>query len=378
MKLTSLAAVLAVLGCSAAYADINIGISVSATGPAASLGIPQKNTVALLPSSIGGEKVHYFVLDDASDPTQASKNARKLMSEENVDVIIGSSTVPNSVAIAEVANETKTPQMSMAPLDMAKEKNTWVFRAPQHNLIMAAALVGHMKQAGVRTIAFIGYSDAFGEGWLKEMKPLLESAGIQMTVVERYNRADTSVSGQVLKILVARPDAVLIVGSGTPAALPHITLAERGYKGQIYQTHGAANKEFLKVGGKALEGGILPVGPVVVAAQLPDTHPSKKNGLSYVKRYEDKYGAASVSSFGAHLADAFTVVESAVPAALKKARPGTPEFRQALRDAMETARDVVATHGVYNMNAQDHFGLDSQARVLVRVENGAFKLLSGK
>lgn len=378
MKLKSLAVALTVLGCNAAYADINIGISLSATGPAASLGIPQKNTVALLPSSISGEKVNYIVLDDASDPTQASKNARKLTSEEKVDVVIGSSTVPACAAIAEVANETKTPQVGFCPVDLPKEKNSWVFRSPQHNAIMAAALVGHMKETKVKTVAFIGYSDAFGEGWLKEIKPLLEAVGIQMSVVERYNRTDTSVSGQVLKIVAAKPDAVLIVGSGTPAALPHIALVERGYKGQIYQTHGAANKEFLKVGGKALEGGILPVGPVVVAAQLPDNHPSKKIGLSYVKRYEDKYGAGSVSSFGAHLTDAFTLVEWAVPAALKKARPGTPEFRQALRDAMETAYDVVATHGVYNMSPTDHFGFDARARVLVRVESGSFKLLSSK
>ncbi|MDP3670922.1 MAG: ABC transporter substrate-binding protein [Telluria sp.] len=378
MKLKALAVALSVLACTAAYADINIGISVSATGPAASLGIPQKNTVALLPSMIGGEKVNYIVLDDASDPTQASKNARKLTAEEKVDVIIGSSTVPTSAAIAAVANETKTPQVSDGPVDLPKEKNTWVFRSPQHNMIMADALVGHMKETKVKTLAFIGYSDAFGEGWLREIKPLLDAAGIQMPVVERYSRTDTSVSGQVLKIVAAKPDAVLIVGSGTPAALPHLTLVDRGYKGQIYQTHGAANKEFLKVGGKALEGGILPVGPVVIAAQLPDNHPSKKVGLSYVKRYEDKYGAGSFSSFGAHLADAFTLVEWAVPAALKKAKPGTPEFRQALRDEMETARDVVATHGVYNMNPSDHFGFDARARVLVRVENGAFKLLSSK
>lgn len=378
MKLKALAVALSVLACTAAYADINIGISVSATGPAASLGIPQKNTVALLPSMIGGEKVNYIVLDDASDPTQASKNARKLTAEEKVDVIIGSSTVPTSAAIAAVANETKTPQVSDGPVDLSKEKNTWVFRSPQHNMIMAGALVGHMTETKVKTVAFIGYSDAFGEGWLREIKPLLDAAGIQMPVVERYSRTDTSVSGQVLKIVAAKPDAVLIVGSGTPAALPHLTLVDRGYKGQIYQTHGAANKEFLKVGGKALEGGILPVGPVVIAAQLPDNHPSKKVGLSYVKRYEDKYGAGSVSSFGAHLADAFTLVEWAVPAALKKAKPGTPEFRQALRDEMETARDVVATHGVYNMNPSDHFGFDARARVLVRVENGAFKLLSSK
>ncbi|HJV94121.1 MAG TPA: ABC transporter substrate-binding protein [Azonexus sp.] len=361
-----------------AQADINIGVSVSATGPAASLGIPEKNTFAILPSTIAGEKVNYIVLDDATDPGQATKNARKLVSEDKVDVLIGSSGVPASAAIAEVANETATPQIALSPFDLPPAKNPWVFRTPQHVSLMAKALVGHMKQSGVKTLGFIGFNDPYGEAWLKEINLAIADAGIKLAVVERYNRTDTSVGGQVLKLVAARPDAVIVVGSGTPAALPHTTLAERGYKGQIYQTHGAVNKEFLKIGGKALEGGILPAGPVVVAAQLPDSHASKKPALEYVKLYEDKYGPGSVSSFGAHAYDAYKLIEKAIPVALKQAKPGTPKFRQALRDALETERDIVGVHGVYNMSANDHFGLDERARVLVRIENGDWKALAGK
>lgn len=253
----------------AAQADINIGVSVSATGPAASLGIPEKNTFAILPTSIGGEKINYIVLDDATDPGQATKNARKLVTEDKVDVLVGSSSTPACAAIAEVANETQTPQVAMCPVDLPAAKNTWVFRAPQHNSLMAKALVGHMKETGVKTLGFIGFSDPYGEDWLKQITAATEAAGIKLIAVERYNRTDTSVSGQVLKLVAAKPDAVMVAGSGTPAALPHSTLFERGFKGQIYQTHAAANKEFLKVGGKAVEGGILPIGPVAVAAQLP-------------------------------------------------------------------------------------------------------------
>lgn len=361
-----------------AQADINIGVSVSATGPAASLGIPEKNTFAILPGTVAGEKINYIVLDDGTDPGQATKNARKLVSEDNVDVLVGSSSTPACAAMAEVANETATPQVAMCPVDLPANKNTWVFRAPQHNSLMAKALVGHMKQTGIKTLGFIGFNDPYGEVWLKEITSAADAAGIKLVAVERYNRTGTSVSGQVLKLVAAKPDAVMIAGSGTPAALPHTTLAERGFKGQVYQTHAAANKEFLKVGGKAVEGGILPIGPIAVASQLPDSHPSKKVALEYIKLYEAKYGPGTVSSFGGYAYDAFRLIEKAIPVALKKAKPGTAQFRQALRDAIESERDIAGVHGVFNMSANDHFGLDERARILVRVENGDWKVISAK
>jgi branched-chain amino acid transport system substrate-binding protein len=375
-QLLPLALMLALAG--QAEADINIGVSVSATGPAASLGIPEKNTFAILPTSVAGEKINFIVLDDATDPGQATKNARKLVTEDKVDVLVGSSSTPSCAAIAEVANETGTPQVAMCPVDLPAAKNNWVFRAPQHNSLMAKALVGHMQQSGVKTLGFIGFNDPYGEDWLKQITAAAEAAGIKLTVVERFNRVDTSVSGQVLKIVAAKPDAVLVGASGTPAALPHTTLIERGFKGQIYQTHAAANKEFLRVGAKAVEGGILPIGPIAVANQLPDSHPSKKPALEYIKLYEAKYGAGSVSSFGAYAYDAFKLIEKAIPIALKQAKPGTPKFRQALRDAIESEREIAGAHGVFNMSATDHFGLDERARILVRVENGDWKILSGK
>lgn len=361
-----------------ARADINIGVSVSATGPAASLGIPEKNTFAILPIMVAGEKINYIVLDDATDPAQATKNARKLVSEDRVDVLVGSSSTPACAAIAEVANETSTPQVAMCPVDLPANKNAWVFRAPQHNSLMAKAVVGHMKQAGIKTLGFIGFNDPYGEAWLKEITVAVEAAGIKLGTVERYNRTDTSVTGQVLKLVAGKPDAVIVAGSGTPAALPHATLVERGYKGQVYQTHAAANKEFLRIGGKAVEGGILPIGPVAVASQLPDSHPSRKVALDYIKLYEDKYGAGTFSSFGAYAHDAFRLIEKAIPTALKQGKPGTPAFRQALRDAIEAEREIAGAHGVFNMSANDHFGLDERARVLVRIENGEWKVISGK
>ncbi len=358
-----------------ALADVTVGVTLSTTGPVASLGIPEKNTVALLPTTIGGQKVNYIVLDDASDPTAASKNARKLVSEDKVDVIIGSSSTPTSTAVLEVAAESKTPQIALAPFAPAADKAAWVFQMPQDFGIMAGAVIGHMVANGVKTVAFIGYSDGYGELWLRDMNRLTSEKGMKMVAAERFNRTDTSVTGQILKILSAKPDAVLVVGSGTPAAMPQATLVERGYKGRIYQTHGVANKDFLRVGGKNVEGAVLPIGPILVAEQLPDSNASKKVALNYIKLYEAAYGADSRNSFGAHAWDAGLLLQRAIPEALKKAKPGTAEFRAALRDAIENVKELPANHGVFSFSASNHKGLDNRAVVMVRVENGAWKLM---
>ncbi|MCX7141325.1 MAG: ABC transporter substrate-binding protein [Proteobacteria bacterium] len=373
--LRSLLALALVGAASTAVAEVTIGVTLSATGPAASLGIPEKNTIALMPKTIGGEAVKYVVLDDASDPTAASKNARKLATEDKADVIIGSSTTPTSTAVLEVAAETKTPQIALAPFAPAADKAAWVFQPPQDFSIMGGAIVAHMQANNVKTMAFIGYSDGYGELWLRVMNGITGAKGIKIVATERYNRTDTSVTGQILKIMNEKPDAVLVVGSGTPAALPQATLIERGYKGRIYQTHGVANNDFLRVGGKNVEGAVLPVGPVLIPDQLPDSHPSKKASLEYIKAYEGAYGAGSHSTFGAHTWDASLMLQRAIPEALKKAKPGTAEFRAALRDALENIKDLAATHGVFNFSPTDHKGLDGRAVVMVRIENGAWNLL---
>jgi len=358
-----------------AFADITVGVSVSATGPAASLGIPEKNSFALLPQTIAGEKVRYVVLDDATDTTTAVKNARKMTSEDKVDVLIAATATPTSMAILEVAVETKTPQIAMAPVGPSEDKRAWVFVTPQGFGVMATAIVDHMVSKGIKTVGFIGYADPYGQLWLKAFQAAAEPKGIKLTATESYQRNDTSVTGQALKILAAHPDAVLIAGSGTPAVLPQATLVERGYKGKYYQTHGIANRDFLRVGGKAVEGTVFPVGPMLLAEQLPDSHPSKKPALEYIKLYEGVHGANSRSTFGAHAWDAYLLLTRAVPEALKKAKAGTPEFRIALRDALEAVKELPASHGVYSMSAKDHNGFDSRAVVMAYVENGDWKLV---
>jgi len=377
MKKTLLATLLSAIAVGA-LADINVGVTLSATGPAASLGIPEKNTIDLLPKTIAGQKVNYLVLDDASDTTTAVKNAKKLISESKVDLIIGSTTTPNSLAMIDVAAEGETPMIALAasarivePMD---DKRKWVFKTPQNDAQMSTAIVEHMTNNKVQTVAYIGFSDAYGEGWWNEFSKLAEVRKLKLVANERFNRTDTTVTGQILKILSTKPDAVLIGGAGTPAALPQKSLKEKGFKGLIYQTHGVANNDFLRVCGKDCEGTVLPTGPVLVAAQLPADNPVKKAAMEYVTKYEAANGKGSVSAFGAYAWDAGLLLANAAPVALKKAPPGSREFRIALREALEATKNVAGAHGVFNMSASDHLGLDQRARVMVTVQEGGWKL----
>ncbi len=374
--LAAFAAFAGFAGC--ALADINVGVTLSATGPAASLGIPERNTVEMLPRTIAGEKINWIVLDDASDTTKAVTNTRKLIAEDKVDVIVGSTITPNSLAMIDVVADGETPMISAAAsariVDPANPKTKWVFKTPQNDALMADAIAVHMKANGVKTLGYIGFADAYGDGWLAEIKRSAQTAGIKVVAEEKYNRNDASVTGQVLKLVSASPDAILIGAAGTPGATPQKELVARGYKGRIYQTHGVANPDFLRVVGKDGNGTLLPIGPMLVFEQLPDGNPVKKVAAEYITAYEAKYGKDSRTTFGGHIYDAYLLLAQAVPEALKKARPGTKEFRAALRDALESA-NVVGTHGVFVMGPHEHNGLDNRARVMIRIDNGHWVLV---
>ena len=377
LKLFAVAAFAMLAGIASAQ-DIKVGVTISATGPAASLGIPERNTIALLPKTIAGHKVDYIVLDDASDTTTAVKNTRKLISEDKVDVVVGSTVTPNSLAMIDVAAETETPIISLAASSRIVEpmdaKRRWMFKTPQNDQQMATVIVSDMLHRKLKSVAFIGFSDAYGEGWWTTFSTIAEGRGLKIVANERYQRTDTSVTGQILKMMSLRPDAILIAGSGTPAALPEKTLKERGYTGHIYQTHGVANNDFLRVCGKDCEGTLLPAGPVLVADQLPASNPVRKSALAYVNAYEKEYGKGSVSTFGGHAWDTGQLLQNAIPVALKKAKPGTKEFRAALRDALEGSKEIAGAHGIFNMSPADHLGLDQRAAVIVEIKNGAWVL----
>ena len=376
--LQTVAAALLLALAGAALAQIKIGVNLSLTGPAASLGIPERDTVALYPREIAGRKIEYIVLDDASDTTTAVKNAKRLVSEDRVDLVIGGTLTTSTLALLEVIAEAATPTISLASaariIQPVDDKRYWMFKTPQTDVQMASGILEHAAARGVKTIAYIGQADTLGEAFHQEVAKYAAEQNVKMVANERFNPRDTSVTGQALRIIAARPDAVVVGSAGTPAALPPKTLVERGYKGLIYHNHGVANSDFLRVCGKECEGTHLPASPLLVASQLPDNHPAKKVGLDYIRRFETAYSAGTVTAFGGYAWDTWLLLQQAIPAALKKAKPGTPAFRKALRDALEDIKGLHTTNGVVNMSATDHLGLDLRARVMVRISGGKWVL----
>jgi branched-chain amino acid transport system substrate-binding protein len=368
-------AVAAVLAAGAALADVTIGISLPLTGPANGLGIPMQNYIKLWPESVAGEKLKVILLDDASDPTRAVQNARRFVTEDKVDIVMGSSVTVNAVAMSETVADSKTVQLMFSPAVLQAGKDHWAFRLPQGNAVMAHAVIEHMKKQGVKTVGFLGYTDAYGETWLNDFRA--ESAklgGPQITAVERFARPDTSVTGQALKLVSANPDAILIVASGSGAAMPHKGVIERGYKGKIYQTHAAATRDLMRIGGKDVEGGYVVSGPALVPEQLSDNHPSKRVAQDFVNKYEKAYGAGSRNQFAGHAYDAIIVLEKTIPVAKAKAKPGTPEFRAALRDAIEGMGRTVLSHGVLTYDKENHWGFTVETPVMLKVVNGDWKI----
>lgn len=374
----SLACVAAcVLGFSsaAAHAEIRVGVVLSTTGGASSQGIPERDMIAQLPPTLGGEPVKYIVLDDTTDPALTVKNARRLAMSDQVDVLVGSSNTPSSRALAEVAVESRTPQVSLAPMEAPASQQPWIFVVPQSADLMIDAALEHMHKHGVKTVGYIGYADAWGDQVYRSLTSLAAKYGVKVLNDERYARVDTSVTPQALKTIALKPDAVMVGAAGTPAVLPQLALAERGFKGPIYHTHGVVNDDFLRVGGSRVEGALAPIGPVLVMKDLPEGDPVKKVSATFLSMYSKTGHTGPVNAFASWAYDAYLLLDKAVPAAMAKARPGTPEFRSALREALETKTSgLVGTNGVYQITAADHNGLDKRARVMVRASGGTWHL----
>ena len=376
---TLVAAIAGAFTCTLALADITIGVSIPLTGPTSALGIPSKNGIDLWPKSIAGEKLNVIILDDATDPTIGVKNARRFVTEDKVDLIVGSAATPIAAAMSDVATEGQTVQLMLSPVVLPEGKGGWSFRMPQSTAVMAIPIVEQWKKLGVKTYGFLGYSDAYGEAWLKDIVPLAEKAGIKLVDTERFARSDTSVTGQALKLMSSNPDVILVVASGSGAAMPHKGLVERGYaKTKIYQTHGAASRDLIRVGGADVEGSFVSSGPAVVAPLLPDSNASKAIGVKYVTEYEKVNGKGSANQFAAHAFDVVIVLEKAVPMALKKGKPGTQEFRTALKTALETMGRTPVSQGVLNYTATDHFGYTPETGVLLTIAGGDWKVVPTK
>src|SRR5712672_1839426 len=374
LSATVVAAVFALPGAPAMAqtSEITIGITVTTTGPAAALGIPERNSLEFVAKEIAGVPLKVIVLDDGGDPTNATTNARRFVTESKADIIMGSSTTPPTVAVSNVANEAGIPHIGLAPFPISPERAKWSVSMPQPIPIMGKVIYEHMKANNVKTVAYIGYSDSYGDLWANDFKAQAVPMGMTLAAEERFARPDTSVAGKGLKLVAANPDAVLVGASGTAAALPQTALRERGYKGLIYQTHGAASMDFIRIAGAAAEGVIMSAGPVMSPETQPDSALTKKPGLVLNTAYEAKYGPNGRSQFAGHSYDAFEVLKRIIPVALKSGKPGTPEFREGIRQAFLTEREIACSQGVYNFTEKDRYGLDDRSRIILTVKDGKY------
>ena len=366
----------------AAQAEIVIGFVTGTSGPLSSIGIPNAKGVAAglaYQSEVGGEKIRLIQLDDASDPTTATRNARKLVEQDKVDFLLGTSGAPQTFAMATTAIELKTPMVAVSPINQppAGEGGPWVVQIPLAQPLLMKAVVDDMKARHVKTVGFIGFSDALGDLMHGALAEAAEKAGIKVLNDERYARTDTSVAGQVLKTISLKPDAVLIGGTATPGALPALALSERGFKGPVYGNNGLISQDFIRVAGKAAEGIICPIGPVVVAEQLPDSNPMKKMGLAYQAAYEKANGAPPTDGFAPNGFDGYLVFLDAAKRALATGvKPGTPEFKEALRKALFTTKEMVGSQAIYNFTPASSLGSDERGVVLVKLQGGKWKLMN--
>ena len=378
IRTTALVAAALMAGTGAQAADLTVGFVTSLSGPGASIGIPYGRGIAAAyeyASTIDGKKIKLIQLDDGADPSAATRNARKLVEEEKVDVLIGTATAPSTIAMVAVANELKVPMIAISPITVPPTAtgDRWGIAVPQPPSLMVKVVADRMTRDGVKNVGYIGFSDAWGDLVYSGAKNAEAAGGIKVLTNERYSRTDTSVTGQILKIVAAKPDAVLIGGSATQGALPLLSLAERGFKGKLYGTPALLNPDFIRVGGKAAEGILVSAGPVIVAEQLPDTHFSKKISLAFRAAHLKAAGVATTDGFSAYSFDAWLILLDAAKRAMATAQPGTPEFRTALRDAMFSTKDLNGTHAIYNFKAGESYGVDERGLVLVRLDNGTWK-----
>ena len=361
-------------GTSAQAAQLRVGFITSLSGPVSSIGIPYSKGMKAAESyvdKVRGMDIKVYQLDDASDPTTAARDARKLVDDDKVDVLIGSSGVPSAMAVAAVASQTGTPMIGVTPI--AGKDNPWVVTTVQPVSLMVGQVVAHMKKDGVKTVAYIGFSDSWGDLVYANLKKYAAEDGIKVLTDERYARSDNSVTGQALRMMATHPDAVLTGGSGTPGALPYLALSQLGYTGKIYGTYALISPDFVRVAGSSAEGMLSSTGPVIVADQLPADYPTRAISLVYRNAYKKVNGSYPDDAFSAYAFDAWLVLVHAADKVDPKLQPGTPAYRKALRDAIFATHELDGTMGVFNFHPGSPYGVDKRACVIVRLEHGQWK-----
>src|SRR5213596_1886468 len=315
---------------------IRVGVVVDVTGGASSLGVPERNTVLLYQDDLGTAqgpngpvRIEYVVTDGESDPTKAVIAAKRLIEEDRVVAVVCCTTSPASLA---------------------------VLQTPQTDRLMIGVITDHMGRRGIRSVAWLGFDDAFGQGGLVEFEKLAAQKGIEIAAKESFARAATDVSTQVTRAMGRNPQAFLIWAIPPGANVSQRNIRDLGITLPVYQSHGVANKTFLDLGAASVDGTFLPSGKILIAEQLADTDKQKTALLGYVERYEGRYGKGTRNTFGGHALDAMLILRPAIERTLWQGiRPeNTGGFRAVLRDQIEHGtKELVGITGIFNYTPTD-------------------------
>jgi branched-chain amino acid transport system substrate-binding protein len=372
-----LAALLAVPGTAAAQDVYKIGAIFSITGPGSSLGIPERDTAAMLETEInarGGIKgpdgkarpVKIVIYDDASDETKAVLAAKKLIDEDKVIAIVGTTLSGTSLAILDTVQKAEVPLVSCAAaakiVEPAAERK-WVFKTPQSDALIVGALVDHLKAKGLTRVGWLNVDYAFGQlGWLAFEKAA-QKAGLTIVANEKFGQKDVDITAQLTRVKVANPQAVIVWSIPPSASIATKNFADLGLKMPLFQSHGVGNKRYIDLAGPGANGVVFPAGKLLVAEHLADQDPQKPVLLAYAKDFEAKFGPRN--TFGGHAWDAVKLVAAAIEKA------GADRAR--VRAALEQTKNFVGITGVFDFSPTDHNGLDLRAVTMIQIMDGQWR-----
>ncbi|TAJ58837.1 MAG: ABC transporter substrate-binding protein [Variovorax sp.] len=386
MKITRLiAGVLALAAAMGVHAQelpvLRIGIVTAATGAASTIAAPANQAIDLYREQMAARKLpfklEFIQYDDASDPTKSVNLVRKLIQEDGAAMVVCCTTTPSSLAVAKVSEEGQTPTISMAASASVVEppaEKRYTFKTPVTDRLMIDHTLDYMRRQGVKSVAFLGLEDSYGEGGWIELKALAEKKGVRIVASERFARGDTNFTPQALKIAQSKPDAVYIHAIPPSAALVHEALKRVGFRGPIYHGAGAPTTAFVTIGKSAVEGAIVGATPITVYKELEPGNPLSRSIGEFVKAYDGKYGAGKAEIFATQGYDAIGLAVDTVRRYVASGKKGSLEqTRKDLRDELEQTREYAGSVGIFNFTPTDHVGLDKRTLFLVQVKDGRFQ-----
>lgn len=381
--LVLLAVSLVAVGCgggSKQKADVEpyvIGAIFDITGPASSLGIPERDSARLFEEQINaagginGKPLKIIIEDNESDSTIAVRVAKKLIDSNNVLAIAGPSTSGTSMALLDTVTKSQVPLVSAAASRLIVEpveERHWVFKTAQNDSVVLERIMTYLDEQGIDRVAFMSMNNAFGDSGRVEFENMAAEAGLTITAMERFNDTDKDMSAQLTRVRTTNPGAVIVWAIPPSASILTKNFKQLGMDMPLIQSHGIGNQTFIDLAGDAANGVVFPVGKLLVAEQMPDSDPRKELLIDYATSFEEKFKQPR-STFGGHGWDAVALIAEAI----KNAGPDAD--RAAIRDELEKISGFHGISGTFNMSATDHSGLDSSALVMVRIEDGKWVII---